>query len=170
MSMFNMVVKPHPLGKYLLACINWAQPHDPEKKYPLLGRLRYVWMDEEYKVIKLLLKDGPTSWSDQQEEITKQINNHESFKDLKVLRRDTVYIEASFYPILQYEGCPLIIEDFLLNINELDAEGIANGFPSITKDPFIIFDEELEALKNGSKEPTNEMNNLMTNLANKINE
>ena len=141
MSLFNMVVKPHPLAPWMLLSIDWSKYSDNPNKYPLLGRLRYVWLDEQHN-IKLLLKDGPSSWSEQQDDIMNQIKTHESFINVVVYEKDPVYIIATFKPIHDSE----IFEDFESIENALSEKGI----PSMLKDPFDIFNEELEKMKNGA--------------------
>lgn len=96
MSLFNKLVPRHPLSTFLLIDTRWGVSCDPDKKYPLTGRLRYIWMGEDYKTIKLLLKDGESSWSQQKEEISLQICNHENFISVKHYEKDPVYLIAEF--------------------------------------------------------------------------
>lgn len=162
MSIFNTAVPPHPLSSLLLRAINWAQPDDPEHKYPLLGRMRYVWVDEE-KNIKILLKDGPNSWSEEKDEINKQINSHESLVSLETLERDPVYIVATFKPLMEtsYDrGIPM--DELLESIFEFDETAMSNGWSSILKHPFTIFDEAMEKMSNGEMSP--KMKNLAENI------
>lgn len=163
MSVFNMVVKPHPFAPVLLLAINWAQPADPEKKYPHLGRMRYVWMSEDYKQIKILLKDGPGSWTeeDYQKEIMNQIKGHETFVNVEVDSRENVYLVATFTPVIDagYER-PLDLDFSKLEeiMREVDEEAVANGMVPITVDPWTIFDNAMKDLENGKIIP--EVENL----------
>lgn len=140
MSLFNMVVKPHPISAHLLLAIQWGSK---DRKYPLLGRLRYVWLSDDYENIKLLLKDGPNSWSENQEEIEAQARSHEGFVSYEVVTRDNVYVVATIKPD---------IEGFSEKMKELDEAILkeAPHAPSLTKDPFDIFDDILNSF---SKEP-----------------
>lgn len=149
MSTFNVVVPPHPLAPLLLRAINWAQPDDPEKKYPLLGRIRYVWTDEE-KNVKILLKDGPNSWSEEQEEIMAQINGHETFISVVVLERDPVYIVATFKPVMETSYDRSIpMQELLDNLDDFNETSQSKGWPSILIDPFDLFDKAMEDMKGG---------------------
>ena len=153
MSMFNTVVPPHPLSSILLRAINWAQPDDPEKKYPRLGRMRYVWIDEDNK-IKILLKDGPSSWSEEKEEIMAQINGHETLVSVEVLERDPVYLVATFNPVMETSYDRSIpIDELIENIEMFDDTTVSNGWPSIHQHPFDIFDEKMEDMKEGKMSP-----------------
>jgi translation elongation factor EF-1beta len=168
MSMFNTVVPPHPISSILLRAINWAQPDDPEKKYPLLGRMRYVWVDEE-KNIKLLLKDGPSSWSEEQEAIMSQIKGHETLVNVEVLDRDPVYVVATFKPIMETSYDRSIPMDELLeNLFLFDETAMSNGWPSILKHPFDLFDIAMEKMKNGEMSP--KMERLAENIKNMLGE
>lgn len=153
MSLFNTVVPPHPLAPYLLRAINWAQPDDPEKKYSLLGRVRYVWMDKDNN-IKILLKDGPESWSEEKDEVMKQVKGHESFVSVEVLERDPVYLIATFAPLIEthYDrGMP--IDEFIENIGAFDSTGMSNGWASILTHPFDIFDAAMKKMEAGEMSP-----------------
>lgn len=153
MSLFNTVVPPHPLAPYLLRAINWAQPDDPEKKYSLLGRVRYVWMDKDNNV-KILLKDGPESWSEEKDEVMKQVKGHESFVSVEVLERDPVYLIATFAPLIEthYDrGMP--IDEFIENIGAFDSTGMSNGWASILTHPFDIFDAAMKKMEGGEISP-----------------
>ncbi len=167
MSMFNMAVPPHMLGPFLLRSINWAQPDDPDKKYPLFGRIRYVWMNEDFTEVKLLLKDGPDSWSENKKAIEEQIRNHESFVSLEVLERDKVYIVATFKPLksLSYdEKSEDTIKNFLEKVPYVDVIMVnEHGETSITKDPFELFDAAMKNLNEGG-EMTQEMKNFGESL------
>lgn len=148
MSIFNTVVQPHKLAPILLNYINWAQPDDLEKKYPLLGRMRYVWLTEDYKQIKLLLKDGPSSWSEEKDEILNQIKTHETFVSVEPLDRDDVYLVATFNPI-NAEEFNVLFENF----KEIEEELVVEipEYVFITKHPFDIFDEEMKKMESGEK-------------------
>lgn len=169
--MFNTAVPAHPLAPVLLRMINWAQPDDPEKKYPELGRMRYAWMTEDFKQIKLLLKDGPGSWTDNewQDGMMKQIKGHEGFVDVKVCERDNCYLEATFNPISD-EDChydrwgnsSINSETLSENIMIGDATATRHGATSVTKSPWVVFDEAMAALSEGKMSPR------MENLANSL--
>jgi hypothetical protein len=164
MSTFNVVVPPHPLGPYLLRIINWAQPDDPNKTYPLLGRIRYAWIDKN-KNINLLLKDGPSSWSEEQEQIKKQIEEHETFVSVETLKRDPVYLVATFKPIMKtsYDrGFPP--QEFLDNLDELDNVAQLKGWPALSIHPFELFDKAMEEMKAGKMNPR--MEKFAQNLKN----
>ncbi len=149
MSMFNTVVEPHPFAPILLRAINWAQPDDPEKKYPLLGRMRYVWIDEN-KNIKILLKDGPNSLSEEKDPIMDQIKNHETLVDVKPLERDPVYLVATFKIIMEtsYDR-EIPMDELIENLDSINEAIQLKGYPSLLTDPFEIFDKAMEDLKNG---------------------
>lgn len=153
MSIFNTVVPPHPIASILLRAINWAQPDDPEKKYPLLGRMRYVWVDEE-KNIKLLLKDGPNSWSEEQEAVMNQVKGHETFLGVEVIERDPVYIVATFKPVMETSYDRSIpMEELLENLFLFDNTSQSNGWPSILEHPFDLFDKAMKKMEKGEVSP-----------------
>lgn len=166
--MFNMVVKPHPFAPVLLLAINWAQPSDPEKKYPHLGRMRYAWMSEDYKQIKILLKDGPGSWTeeDYQKEIMNQIKGHETFVSVEVESRDNVYLVATFTPVIDagYER-PLDMDYSRFDeiMMAADKNAVDDGMTSITVGPWEIFDKAMKDLENGKIIP--EVENLKESFA-----
>lgn len=168
MSMFNTVVPPHPLASILLRAINWAQPDDPEKKYPLLGRMRYVWIDEE-KNIKILLKDGPDSWSEEKEEIISQINKHETLVSVETLQRDPVYLVATFKPVMEtsYER-NVPVDELLENMDMFNETAGSKGWPSIYIHPFDLFDKAMDEMKNGRM--SSRMEKLGENIKNMLEE
>lgn len=173
MSIFNMVVKPHPFAPILLLAINWAQPTDPKKKYPLLGRMRYAWMSEDYKHIKLLLKDGPDSWTEEEykAEIMKQIEGHETFVSVNVESRDRVYIVATFTPIADagYERpVDMDYSRFDEIIRTADENAVSDGIVSITKSPWEIFDQAMADMENGKTTP--EIENLKESFSDMLGE
>lgn len=150
MSAFNLLVPPHLFAPLILQSIEWGQ-RDSEK-YPLMGRMRYAWLSEDYKHVKILLKDGPNSWSEEKDEIKKQIEGHEGFVSYTVLERDPVYVVAEFKPQ----------KDFLLLFEKLVGEKVdfpdleeklkMTGHPSPTKHPFDIFDEGVKKMEAGDPE------------------
>jgi hypothetical protein len=163
-----MAVKPHPLAPVLLMAINWAQPQDPEKKYPELGRMRYAWMSEDYSQIKILLKDGPGSWTEQEyrDAIMNQIKTHETFVSVEVQERDNVYIVATFTPIKKCSYLRAMIsddDDFGEMMSEIDKECIENGLPSVTAGPWELFDKAMVDLENGVFTP--EIKNLQDTMS-----
>lgn len=153
MSTFNLVVPAHPLAPLLLRAINWAQPDDPENKYPVLGRMRYVWMDKD-KNIKLMLRDAPDSWSEQKSEVESQIKGHETFIGMEISTKDSTHIVATFSPVMETSYDRSIpMDEFLDNIDLFDESAQSKGWPSIYKDPWELFDEALERMKNGELTP-----------------
>jgi hypothetical protein len=166
MSLFNIIVPPHPLSPYLLRIINWAQPDDENKKYPLLGRMRYVWLSKDKKSIFLLLKDGPSSWSEEKEEILKQITTHENYKTHTIPTRDSVYIEAEF-TIPTNIHCD-VCSELMENIDMLDLELIDKGYASITDNPWDLFDSAMERLQSGDKNELEKVAPLMNSLKEQI--
>jgi hypothetical protein len=166
MSIFNTVVPPHPLAPILLSAINWAQPNDPEKKYPIMGRMRYAWLDKDNNV-KILLKDGPNSWSEEKDEIMKQIVGHETFLHAEAYDRDPVYLVATFKPIKEtsYSREFPVIE-MLDVINTLDSAGSEKGFPSIYSHPFDLFDRAMLDMENGKT--TSRMDRLGESIKNML--
>jgi len=167
MSLFNLAVKPHPFAPVLLRSINWAQPDDPHKKYPELGRMRYAWLSEDFKHVKLLLKDGPDSWTDKewQSHMDKQIRSHEGFVDVKVCERDRCYLEVTIDPIVDagYERT-IKFDNFQDMMRDANAEAMSAGFPDLTTDPWTLFDRAMDDIKNGkiSEEIENFRNSLET--------
>ena len=161
-----MLVPPHPVSPILLRMINWAQPEDPNKKYPNLGRLRYVWMSEDYMHIKILLKDGPSSWSENKDIIEAQIKGHESFVSLEVLERDPVYVVATFKPLesLPFDNADDIKGIFKALIKFDDALDKTSPNNSMTIDPFVKFDKALNDLSSGKTEPTKEMIDVVNKI------
>lgn len=158
MSTFNIAVPAHPLAPLLLRAINWAQPDDPEKKYPLLGRMRYVWMTNDYKQIKLMLRDSENSWSDEKDEIMAQIKGHETFVSVEVSEFDNTHIIATFNPIFEtnYNRNKILEEIGLSNFEEFfelvqigDEAAVKRGSVSVTEDPWVLFNKAMEALKEG---------------------
>jgi len=153
--MFNVIVEPHKLAPYLLRAINWAQPDDPEKKYPLLGRLRYVWMSQDYTRVKLLLKDGSQSWSEEKEEIMNQITSHETFVSVEELERDPVYLVATFEIVKDaaYDRGKSITEQITDPefMKSLDGDFVQAGLESVVTDPFDIFDKGMANLGSNEK-------------------
>lgn len=166
MSLFNIVVPMHVLSSDLLYAIRWALPIDKESKYPLLGRLRYVWLDENLNVC-LLLKDGPTAWTEEENKasILNQITNHESYVSHEVYSEDKVYLIAKFKPItwsIKHEDKNYTIPgDTLINsvIEKdkniqsaiLDEPSIAVRYHNIYENPFAIFKTELEHISTNNE-------------------
>lgn len=153
--MFNIAVKPLQLAPVFLRAINWAQPDDPEKKYPLLGRMRYAWLSEDLKNVKLLLKDGPDSFSEEKPEIMEQIKSHENFVSVDVLKRDPVYLVAEFkVPTDHYDSHfkELVLDDFADKMEMIQLLSKTNGMESLTKDPFVIFDDVISKLNSNDPE------------------
>lgn len=152
MSTFNLAVPPHPLSSLLLRAINWAQPDDPDKKYPL-GRMRYVWIDEN-KNIKLLLRDAPDSWSEEKEEVMQQIKGHETFVNVKILEKDSTHLVATFKPVMETSyNRSIPMDEFIDNINLFDESAQSKGWPSLLVHPFDLFDIAMEKMKNGELTP-----------------
>ena len=139
MSIFNSVVKPHQLAPVLTFLIDWGY-----KKYPLAGRIRYVWVTEDFKKIKLLLKDAPSSWSKNPDEIMAQIKSHEAFVSVEVYKKDPVYLIATFNPIKEQMDMVKMKHPFEKTIFEANESLMEEGIISLTKDPFVIFHERLE--------------------------
>lgn len=169
MSAFNLLVPPLKMAPVFLRAINWAQPDDPQKKYPLLGRIRYAWLSEDMKSIKILLKDGPNSFSEEKPEIMDQIKNHERFISVEVLERDPVYLVAKFsVPDHHYddEFKNLILDNFSLKMEKLQ-----NIMPeeSLTKHPFDIFDEEMKKIQAGDSKTLDRLKPMMDGLMSAIN-
>lgn len=171
--MFNTVVPPHEFAPALLFAIKWAQPLDSEKKYPELGRMRYAWLTEDGN-IKILLKDGPNSWTEpeQREKIMKQIIGHETYVSHYTLERDPVYLVAEFKPVPDIitgekvvdgrkvvEWC--IEQDKSVAAALLDA---GHRYHTLYEDPFDIFDVELAHL-----ETNYEAKKLGESIVNQIN-
>jgi len=153
MSAFNLAVPPHPLSSLLLRAINWAQPDDPEKKYPILGRMRYVWIDEE-KNIKILVRDAPDSWSEEKDEVMKQIKGHETFVSVEVSEKDSTHLIATFKPVMETSYDRSIpMDEFLDNIHIFDEGAQSKGWPSLLVGPWELFDIAMEKMKNGEMSP-----------------
>lgn len=175
MSLFNTIVPPHRFARILLNVIRWGQPItiDGKQKYPLMGRMTYVWMSEDYSTIKLLLKDGPSSWSEQRQEVMDQIRNHETFVSVNTDKKDDCYIIAEFKPIPvdELEHLPDDIKDsidgFMMHIEELDRHHTEMGEHPITKHPMVIFDEQMEIMK--SLPPGVMLNEEVAAVANHLN-
>ena len=167
MSLFNTVVEPHPISPLLVRAINWAQQDDPNQTYPLQGRLRYVWIDKDLN-IKLLLKDGPSSWSEEQEAIMNQIKTHETFVSVEVFDRDPVYIIATFKPIMETTYDRLFpVDKLILQLSTLDDLSISTGLESIFTHPFDIFDRKMEEMQSAGK-MTAKMERLGENIKSMI--
>lgn len=169
MSTFNLLVPPLPLAPVLLRAINWAQPDDPQKKYPLLGRMRYAWLSDDMKNIKILLKDGPDSFSEEKPEIMDQIKNHENLVSVNALNRDPVYLVAEFnVPDDHYDEAfkELILDNFSSKMEKLQKRMPDQSF---TKDPFDIFDDEMKKLQSGDQQTLDRLKPLMDGLMSAIN-
>lgn len=157
MSIFNEVVPLHGLAPFLKFGIRWAVP-DLENRYPLEGRLRYLWMGDNSQTIKLLLKDGPDSWSEQKEAITAQLERHESLISFKTYEKDPVYLIAEFEPLKTFEWIPkeaqfyLPVSKIFVNAREVVAATLdrvtrgeePSGEISILQDPFDIFHDRVK--------------------------
>ena len=89
----------HPLTPFLLRSILWNQEDDPDQRYPLKGKLDYVWMEDDYETICLLLREGPKSPSTERKAIVQQIKGHETLKAFKVVDHYPSYVVAKFKPI-----------------------------------------------------------------------
>ena len=150
MSTFNLLVPPHLFAPLILQSIEWGQPGST--KYPLMGRMRYAWLSEDYKHVKIMLKDGPDSWSEEKEEIKKQIEGHEGFVSCTALERDPVYLIAEFKP--QKNVLELLRDLTGLDVDfpDLEEKLKSTGHPSLTKDPFVIFDEGVKKMEAGDPE------------------
>lgn len=148
--MFNLVVKPHPLAPILLQAINWAQPHDPSQKYPLLGRMNYVWMSKDYTQIKIFVREGRDAWSSNKNEVINQIKRHECFVSIEEANMDKTYVIATFDPIMEthYER-EVDVRVLMEKAQELDAHFIREGHPSITDDPESLFQKGLNNMEKG---------------------
>jgi hypothetical protein len=158
MSMFNILVKPHFLAPFLLRLINWGQKDDPKQLYPLLGRMRYVWMDEEGNIC-LMLKDGGNSWSDQKEQINAQIEGHESFVSMT---EEDVYLYPKFRPLYDchYDRNDDEDKTFDRLVNALPEllekesfEYFGEIYPPLTKHPMDIFNEGIKRMESGEVIP-----------------
>jgi hypothetical protein len=113
-------------------------------------------MTPDYKRIKLLLKDGPESWSEEKEEIMKQIRSHEGFVSVEVYEKDPVYLIATFDPCTDFSDCLIddtddmteTVKSFFENAREVDEKLLERGEAtySITKDPFEIFEESMSIM------------------------
>lgn len=178
MSMFNIVVPAHVLAPHLLLAIRWAQPLDSEKKYPLLGRMRYVWLTEENNVC-ILLKDGPNSWTEpaDREALMAQITTHETYVRHYVYEKDPVYIIAEFKPFEwhpQAGETPVkgdLIAKWVVG-QDVDLKAVAAEVPmryhDIYEFPFDIFETELEHL--GTNDEAISLGKDLINKINKIKE
>jgi len=156
-SLFKACVGPHPLATFLLRSILWGQDDDPDKKYPLKGRIRYVWAKDNYDTVAVLFKEGPLSNSPEKKDIWKQIQSHETLIEWYPVERDRTYLIAKFRPIFPSyatsgKGSELLNE-VMFNLEEKDkvTQRIAkekfeiDSFQSLLDDPFDIFDNYLRS-------------------------
>lgn len=167
MSTFNLLVPPLHLAPIFLRAINWAQPDDTEKRYPIMGRIRYAWLSEDLKNIKVLLKDGPDSWSEEKPEIMEQIKSHETFVSVEVLKRDPVYLVAEFKPLDEHYDehfKALILNNFSVKMKKLQEISPE----SFTKDPFDIYDEGIKKLESGDAETLKKLKPIADSLMSAI--
>lgn len=167
MSLFNRIVPKHALHGFLVAGIRWGIPCDPDKKYPLTGRLYYSWMGENYDTVKLLLREGEGAWSNNREAVIAQAKGHETFISLTTLQRDPTFVVAEFgflEDLSWIKKIPKSDESFRMVGQVIDYKSKASMeliqktlprmkeaeefFPglSLTRDPFDIFDEELKLI------------------------
>jgi len=153
-SLLNHCIKTYPLAPFLLRAILWGQEDDPEKKYPITGRVRYVWLEDNYETICLLLKNGPKSKSPDKKEVWKQLERHETLIEWRTVERDPSYIIARFKPIafsyaMQGKGSDFFNE-LMFNLQKYDQrsmqiakEKIGIDFQSLLDNPFDLFDKHL---------------------------
>lgn len=167
MSTFNLAVPPLSLSPIFLRAINWAQPDDPEKKYPLMGRMRYAWLSEDMQNVKILLKDGPDSFSEEKPEIMEQIKSHESFVSVTILERDPVYLVAEFKVLTEHfddNFKKMVLNNFAVKMKAMQNVLLENNSESLTKHPFDIFDEVMKKLEAGDTETIEKLKPLAESL------
>lgn len=154
MSLFNHCVLKHPLAPFLLRSILWGQEDDPEKRYPLMGRVRYVYLADNYETICMLLKEGPTSKSKNKELIWEQIKRHETLVSWGTVKRDRSYIIARFKPVpfcyINEENGHNFLNELMFNLEKYDTrtmeiakDKIGLSFQSLLDDPFVLMDRFL---------------------------
>lgn len=164
MSIFKKLVPDHELTPFLLCALRWV-PFDPEHKYPLRGRLDYVWMSEDYQTIKLLLRDSDESWSEQKQETMDQITKHESFISVEKHEADPTYLIAEFRPITDWSWVEEIdpkddsftiigsaigtkiskeIAEMSKRVIERLMDGDVPNTIDITTDPMVLFMKEVD--------------------------
>lgn len=118
----------HPLTPMLLRSILWNQEDDPQQRYPLKGNLQYVYMDDDYETICLLLRDGPKSPSADRKAVVQQIRGHETLKAFKVVENYPSYVVAKFRPIMYSYATEMesgaLLNYTMTNIRGLDAKMI----------------------------------------------
>lgn len=167
MSTFNLAVPPLTLSPVFLRAINWAQPDDPQKKYPLMGRMRYAWLSEDMQNVKLLLKDGPNSFSEEKPEIMEQIKSHETFVSVTILERDSVYLVAEFKVLDEHYDDnfkKLVLDNFSGKMKAMQNVLVENNHESLVKHPFDIFDEVMKKLESGDTAALDKMKPLAESL------
>lgn len=134
MSVFNIVVPLNKATKILLSLTEWGSV-----KYPIMGRLRYIFIkDENY--ICLLLKDGPNSFTDpiRREELIKQFKSHHLYSHHEVYEKDPVY----YYLYLK------INDEMKPVIKQLLQIALDNG-EDIISDPMHLFSLAIDRMESG---------------------
>ena len=156
MSAFNILV---PIGEgqaiVLNSLIQWN---------PYIGRIRYAWLSEDGTEAYILLKDGPSSWSEKKEEVLSYLVAHPYYKSHKVVERDPVYMVGTF-DLTEVSDKKKEYIRLILEGDRAIKETVEN-YTMITDDPFDIFDKHLALL--GKGELGGEMKRQTDDLAKKI--
>lgn len=141
----------HPLTPMLLRSILWNQEDDPEMRYPLKGNLQYVYMDDDYETICLLLRDGPKSPSTDRKAVVQQIRGHETLKAFKVVDNYPSYVVAKFRPIMHSYATEMesggLLNYTMHNIRHLDAKMVKMA-KELGKDVQSVLTNPLETFQN----------------------
>lgn len=140
MSAFNTLV---PIGEGQAIVLRYLIGWNPN-----IGRLRYAWLSKDGTEGYILFKDGPSSWSENQEQVKAAILEHPLFKSWHVHERDSVYLVGTFdLTKIDQEK-----KDYIQLLFETDAavSQLAPDYTPLNKDPFEIFDEGIKQLQEGT--------------------
>lgn len=152
MSIFNAVVPLNKATGNLLILLEWGS-----EKYPILGRIRYVYIDKSSNCIVLLLKDGPNSWTtkEERESVINQFTSHHLYSKHEVYEKDPVY----FYVYFKIDETIKAQTDALLKY-------CASVGEDIISDPMDLFNLAMERISTGVI--TESESNLAKEIENKI--
>ena len=140
MSAFNSLV---PMGEGQAIVLSYLIGWDIT-----IGRIRYAWISKDGTEGYILFKDGPSSWSDKQEEVKEAILNHPLFKSWYTLERDPVYLVGTFdLTKIDQEK-----KDYIQLLFETDkaVSELADDYTPLTEHPLDIFDRSLKQLADGT--------------------
>jgi hypothetical protein len=154
MSIFNTVVPLNKATRILLSLLEWGS-----EKYPLYGRLRYVYIEDGKKIV-LLLKDGPSSFTSEEDrqKLVDQFTNHHWYDSHKVYEKDPVYFYVYFN--IPEKLTPIIKSMLQIALDQNE---------DIISDPMHLFNLAIQRMDEGVfTEDENDFAKRLENIINKL--